>query len=149
LPERVNHLRENLRLCAAQESNHRHSWLLCANSERPCGCGASNNFDEISPAHATIPCEVKDDASIRSLSDQGGDVRFGSLADICSAKGHVRFTPESDIKCDSTVSFAGERKNAATEYIGGCTTCYVTRRKMPWNTQITRCDSVSVLLVEP
>jgi hypothetical protein len=23
------------------------------------------------------------------------DVRFGSLADICSAKGHVRFTPES------------------------------------------------------
>jgi hypothetical protein len=24
------------------------------------------------------------------------DVRFGSLADICSAKGHVRFTPNSD-----------------------------------------------------
>ena len=23
-------------------------------------------------------------------------VRFGSLADICSAKGHVRFTPNSD-----------------------------------------------------
>jgi hypothetical protein len=23
------------------------------------------------------------------------DVRFGSLADICSAKGHVRFTPNS------------------------------------------------------
>ena len=23
------------------------------------------------------------------------DVRFGSLADMCSAKGHVRFTPES------------------------------------------------------
>src|SRR5262245_14032238 len=28
------------------------------------------------------------------------DVRFGSLADMCSAKGHVRFTPESDINCD-------------------------------------------------
>ena len=27
-------------------------------------------------------------------------VRFGSEADICGAKGHVRFTPESDIKCD-------------------------------------------------
>jgi hypothetical protein len=26
----------------------------------------------------------------------GVDVRFGSLADICSAKGHVRFTPNSD-----------------------------------------------------
>ena len=24
------------------------------------------------------------------------DVRFGSLADICAAKGHVRFTPNSD-----------------------------------------------------
>src|SRR5262245_62405670 len=28
------------------------------------------------------------------------NVRFGSKADICSAKRHVRFTPESDIKCD-------------------------------------------------
>src|SRR5262249_27172292 len=25
---------------------------------------------------------------------------FGPKADICSAKGHVRFTPESDIICD-------------------------------------------------
>src|SRR5262245_4587073 len=27
------------------------------------------------------------------------DVRFGSKADICSAKGDVRFTPSSDIDC--------------------------------------------------
>jgi len=26
-------------------------------------------------------------------------VRFGSEADICSAKGHVRFTPNSDREC--------------------------------------------------
>jgi hypothetical protein len=26
----------------------------------------------------------------------GSNVRFGSLADICSAKGHVRFAPNSD-----------------------------------------------------
>jgi len=26
---------------------------------------------------------------------QRADVRFGSKADMCSAKGHVRFTPES------------------------------------------------------
>jgi hypothetical protein len=26
------------------------------------------------------------------------DVRFGSKADMCSAKGHVRFTPNSDRK---------------------------------------------------
>ena len=30
----------------------------------------------------------------------GGDVRFGPKADICTAPAHVRFTPESDIKCD-------------------------------------------------
>jgi hypothetical protein len=29
---------------------------------------------------------------------QGADVRFGSQADICSAKGHVRFTPNSGRK---------------------------------------------------
>ena len=27
------------------------------------------------------------------------DVRFGSQADICSAKRHVRFTPDSNIDC--------------------------------------------------
>jgi hypothetical protein len=28
------------------------------------------------------------------------NVRFGSKDDVCVAKGHVRSTPESDIKCD-------------------------------------------------
>jgi hypothetical protein len=39
------------------------------------------------------------------------NVRFGSKADICSAKRHVRFTPESDIKRDipinNRLSFGG------------------------------------------
>ena len=60
------------------------------------GCRASDNFDETSPAHVTLRNEVKDDASFRSLSDWGGNVRFGSKADMCSALGHVRFTPNSD-----------------------------------------------------
>jgi hypothetical protein len=41
-------------------------------------------------------------AEIRRRSSRGpaafegrNDVRFGSLADMCGAKGHVRFTPES------------------------------------------------------
>src|SRR5262245_32332936 len=34
------------------------------------------------------------------LSPPGCDVRFGSKADMCSAKRHVRFSPNSDIKCD-------------------------------------------------
>jgi len=28
------------------------------------------------------------------------NVRFGSKADMCGAQAHVRFAPESDIKCD-------------------------------------------------
>jgi hypothetical protein len=34
------------------------------------------------------------------ISTLWADVRFGSKADISAAKSHVRFTPESDIKCD-------------------------------------------------
>ena len=30
----------------------------------------------------------------------GANVRFGSLAEICSAKGHVRFAPNSDRKSE-------------------------------------------------
>ena len=37
-------------------------------------------------------CAATDAAGFRSC----GHVRFGSLADICSAKGHVRFAPNSD-----------------------------------------------------
>ena len=35
-----------------------------------------------------------------STPDKRPNVRFGSKADICGAKRHVRFTPKSDIKCD-------------------------------------------------
>jgi hypothetical protein len=36
------------------------------------------------------------------------NVRFGSLADICSAKEHVRFTPNSDIDCVIRMSALGQ-----------------------------------------
>jgi hypothetical protein len=32
----------------------------------------------------------------RDMHNRDTNVRFGSLADICSAKGHVRFAPNSD-----------------------------------------------------
>src|SRR5262249_5482273 len=35
-----------------------------------------------------------------AVPEEGVDVRFGSKADICSAPTHVRFAPESDIKCN-------------------------------------------------
>jgi hypothetical protein len=36
------------------------------------------------------------------VESEAGDVRFGSKADICTAIGHVRFTPESG-HCQATV----------------------------------------------
>ena len=40
-------------------------------------------------------------ANLESVSGSGGDVRFGSEADICSAQAHVRFTPESGhVRCN-------------------------------------------------
>ena len=35
----------------------------------------------------------------RPANSAGANVRFGSLADMCAAKRHVRFTPNSDIDC--------------------------------------------------
>src|SRR5262245_65723130 len=35
------------------------------------------------------------------MSGARPDVRFGSKADVRTAIGHVRFAPESDIKCDT------------------------------------------------
>jgi hypothetical protein len=46
-------------------------------------------------------CHVEDGASFESLSDKRGSVRFGSQADIRTAKGHVRFTPKSGhVQCN-------------------------------------------------
>jgi hypothetical protein len=62
---------------------------------------ASRQRDEIAPSHCR-PLRLKADiVAAQTYTGKGPThVRFGSLADICSAKGHVRFTPESDIKCD-------------------------------------------------
>jgi len=40
---------------------------------------------------------------------QSSDVRFGSKADICSAKRHVRFTPKSDRKSDITTKITRKK----------------------------------------
>ena len=36
---------------------------------------------------------------ISNILESAPRVRFGSKADMCSAKRHVRFTPKSDIPC--------------------------------------------------
>src|SRR5262249_40165569 len=74
--------------------------LLCKGPKRPAGRRTNNNFDEIPPAHATLhtwPDYIFSKPS--RMSDgpvRGTHVRFGSKADICSAKRHVCFTPNSD-----------------------------------------------------
>jgi hypothetical protein len=47
--------------------------------------------------HTLMPAKKKPH-TLQTRSSDGGSlhVRFGSLADICSAKGHVRFAPNSD-----------------------------------------------------
>src|SRR5262245_3461548 len=71
----------------------------------PCCACAVNGHAAAEPAitlmksrrrTVTLRSEVKHDASFQSLSDWGGDVRFGSKADMCVAKRHVRFTPNRD-----------------------------------------------------
>ena len=58
------------------------------------------------------------------------DVRFGSKADMCSAKGHVRFTPKSDAECvhsnvgygpiaDSCAASTIDQSSARSSTVGG------------------------------
>jgi hypothetical protein len=67
--------------------------LLRARSEWPRDCGTAEKSDELAPPHCLHRGSGQDIVSdwASTLS-----VRFGSLADICSAKGHVRFAPNSD-----------------------------------------------------
>src|SRR5262249_43687435 len=55
-------------------------------------------FDQLAPLIVYI--EVSLLVPVRRVDILATCVRFGSLADICSAKRHVRFGPKSDIKCD-------------------------------------------------
>ena len=47
-------------------------------------------------AHGRIRITRRNQSFHRAALLSARHVRFGSLADICSAKGHVRFTPNSD-----------------------------------------------------
>ena len=53
------------------------------------------------------PCEMSKCSLADIATETTLHVRFGSKADMCAAKGHVRFTPESDIKCDTAKGQSG------------------------------------------
>src|SRR5262245_38754234 len=79
-------------------------WLLRNGCWRPRCCG-TNKGDELAPPHcrpqASEDCQSYQlkVALWKGPTGDTNDVRFGSKADICSAKRHVRFTPESDTGC--------------------------------------------------
>src|SRR5262249_3142115 len=57
----------------------------------------------IEPQATPAPVKARKSHQIAAKAgafDGSSNVRFGSKADMCSAKRHVRFTPKSDIKCD-------------------------------------------------
>jgi hypothetical protein len=55
------------------------------------------------------------------------DVRFGSKADICSAKSHVRFTPESGhVQCNLGCPLWAKSGHHCTFItVGGCHVCFM------------------------
>ena len=51
-------------------------------------------------AAACAPVRTAHNAVLKRLALYGVNVRFGSKADMCAAKCHVRFTPNSDRKSE-------------------------------------------------
>src|SRR5262249_4613027 len=74
--------------------------LLRPRGKRPCSQGAKRG-DELAPPHVLLTLRLKMTAYyiewklLCVTAKLGANVRFGSKADICSAKQHVRFTPKS------------------------------------------------------
>src|SRR5262249_15109231 len=77
LPERCNHLRAFPGGCHVEKSYHRHCRLLRACRERPRGCRAANQRDEIAPFHCAIP-PVRSTQRIAHVSYGGRLLRCGS-----------------------------------------------------------------------
>jgi hypothetical protein len=83
--------------------------LLCPYSKRPSSRHTTAQSDEIAPSFGTsrivlfesyLALEPK--ARKFGLNNRVPDVRFGSKADKCSARGHVSFPPESrHLRCTS------------------------------------------------
>ena len=88
--------------------------LLCTRTKRPSRRRAAEKRDELAPLHvppedqafpecqkpSTLrPGRVRRNGAQPNAYSSGSkpDVRFGSLVDMCSAKGHVRFGPKADM----------------------------------------------------
>jgi hypothetical protein len=64
-----------------------------------------------------------------NLGPRNGHARFGSLADICSATVHVRFTPKSrHVLLQLRMSALGQKRTSARALLGGCSFTALYRR---------------------
>ena len=63
-------------------SDHRHPRLLRARRERPGGCRAAKECNEVAPSHAIAPSQAKPSKEQRCASQQNwaADVALGSIA---------------------------------------------------------------------
>src|SRR5262245_40824958 len=97
-----------VRSCGQEYADTPHA-LLGARGNRPSSRRTAKQSDELAPPHIaprSLRRYLRLKHSRRDSSSKGvrskTDVRFGSKADICAVKRHVRFTPESGhVRCTS------------------------------------------------
>src|SRR5262252_4261218 len=66
----------------------------CARRTPANGCRSRNSIDEIAAPHCRPPGSGQT-GGLEVVKSALSNVRFGSIADICGAKRHVRFAPKS------------------------------------------------------
>src|SRR5262249_12348479 len=74
--------------------------LLRAYGMRPSGCRGSNSFDEITPAHLTIPVRLRATPVREGYQINATMSALGHKQTCAAHKLMSALTPESDIKCN-------------------------------------------------
>src|SRR5262249_40302393 len=87
-----NHVCRILRRPGVEKRDYRHRWLLCARRDRPCGCRATEQGDELAALHSIT-------SSARNRNDSG-IIRPSALAVL-------RLTTRSNLTGCSTGRSAG------------------------------------------
>src|SRR5271166_1241153 len=54
-PPKCDHERRERSVRSAVKYSNQRAWLLCARGERPCGCRAAEQRDELAPSHVCFP----------------------------------------------------------------------------------------------
>ena len=95
---------QRLHCLERQDTPHNHQQIIQIRAGGDSYVLGETNVTSVFPIPDVAPAEiarrVTRSPAVEALN--GGSVRFGSKADICSAKRHVRFTPKSGhVRCTS------------------------------------------------